>query len=302
MKDETMKTNKKSKIGAKQKWFIASIITIPIINFLLFNIGNIANMVILSFEGYTVESGIFWNNFQNFKDVFADIATPLMLTSLKNSVLFYVIGLIMLLVSLIISFYIYKKMPFSGFFKVLFVMPGMITGMVWVRLFKYFVQHAGPELFGLDYGWLSTLETVMPTLIGYGVWLGFAGNMIIFVGSMSGISEELAEAGRVDGNTMLGEFWHIVLPQVYPIVQVTLISGVIGLFMSGPPLYDFYNVYAHESLYSINYFLQVKVLSPGASTAEYAYSSAFSLVLTLIVAPITFLVKWFTTKYGPSED
>lgn len=302
MKDNTMKTNKNNATVRRRNLFIASVITIPIINFFLFNIGNIVNMVILAFEGYTVERGVYWNNFANFGDVFKDIATPLMLTSLKNSVLFYVVGLVMLLVSLVISFYIYKKMPFSGFFKVLFVMPSMVTGMVWVRLFKYFIQHAVPEIFGLEYGWLTTLDTIMPTLIGYGVWLGFAGNMIIFVGSMSGISEELVEAGRVDGNTLLGEFWHIVLPQVYPIVQVTLISGVIGLFMSGPPLYDFYNVYAHESLYSINYFLQVKVLSPGASTAEYAYSSAFSLVLTVIVAPLTFLVRWLTTKYGPSED
>ncbi len=302
MTEKSKKSKKNSDINLRSKIFIASVITIPIINFLIFNIGNIANMVILSFEGYSVEKGVYWNNFANFGEVFADIATPLMLTSLKNSLLFYVIGLVMLLVSLIISFYIYKKMPFSSFFKVLFVMPGMVTGMVWVRLFKYFIQTAIPELFGLEYGWLTTLDTIMPTLIGYGVWLGFAGNMIIFVGTMSGISEELVEAGRVDGNTMMGEFWHIVLPQVYPIVQVTLISGVIGLFMSGPPLFDFYNVYAHESLYSINYYLQVKVLSPGASTAEYAYSSAFSLILTIIVAPITFFVKWFTTKYGPSED
>lgn len=295
----------KKKAGAtmrRRNLFIASVITIPVINFLLFNIGNIVNMVVLAFEGYTPETGVYWNNFQNFADVFKDCTEPIMLTSLKNSLLFYAIGLIMLLVSLVISFYIYKKMPFAGFFRVLFVMPGMVTGMVWVRLFKYFIQSAVPEIFGLEYGWLTTTETIMPTLIGYGVWMGLAGNMIIFVGCMTGIDEELVEAGKVDGNSLLGEFWHIVLPQVYPIVQVTLVSGVIGIFMSGPPLFDFYNVYAHESLYTINYFLQVKVLSPGASTGEYAYSSAASVLLTVIVAPITFLVKWLTTKYGPSED
>ena len=296
-RQQTQKTRRLQK-----NLFIAAIFAVPVFNFLLLNIGSLFNMVTLAFQGYNIEKGYYWNNFANFKDIMTDLMNPLLWTGFKNSVLFYVIGLVMLLVSLVISYYIFKGHPGSNFFKILFIMPGIVTGMVWVTLFKYFVQRAVPVLFGLDYGWLTTLETTMPTLIGFGVWLGFAGNLIIFVGTMSGISDELVEAGQLDGTNAFTEFYHIVIPHTFPIVQVNLVAGVIGLFLSGPPLYDFFGLTAHESLYSIDYFLKVKVLQGGSGPAQYAYTAAFSILLTLIVAPGTFFMRWATTKFGPSED
>lgn len=298
-KKQTLRTRKK-----KEYLFIACIFFIPILNFFIFNIGGLFNTITLGFQGYSQSRGYYWNNFANFKFIVKDImANPVILIGLKNSLLFYVVHLIMLFVGLIVAYYIYKKFPGSKFFKVLFVMPGMVTGMVWVRLFKYFVQQAVPLLFGLDYGLLTDIDTIIPTLIGYGVWVGFAGGLIIFVGTMSGISEELIEAGRLDGNNMLKEFWYIVFPHVYPIVQVNLVVGVIGLFMDGPPLYDFYGTEApHESVYSFNYYLKIMVLKSNAGDAEYALNSAYSLIITLIVAPLTYLARYLTTKFGPSED
>ncbi len=298
----TKKRNGYNPDKIKRIIFIASVFTIPIVNFLILNIGQLVNLFVFVFQEYVENEFIrfpsLYNFIANFNDIFESVT---ILHGLLISLEFFAVGRVMSVVSILISYYVYKKFPGSSIYRSLFVMPGMITGFVWVGIFRAFVADIAPILFNLDYDWLSTESTILPTLILYGCWLGLAGNLILYVGTMSGISQETIEAGEMDGTNMITEVWHIILPGIWPILQVNFIGYANAIFMSGPPLFEFYRYEAPESLWSISYFLTRKVL--GTATYEaYGYSAANSFIVCFLVAPLTFTIKHLTDKFGPSDD
>jgi ABC-type sugar transport system permease subunit len=116
------------------------------------------------------------------------------------------------------------------------------------------------------------------------------------------ISPELIDAGRIDGCNLYREFIHVVIPALWPFLKVTLITGVVGIFLSGPPLFTFFSLGADKKLWSFDYYLFCNVMKDPTNKANQMYSSAASLMVSAIVAPIMYTVKWLLGKYGPSED
>jgi ABC-type sugar transport system permease subunit len=119
---------------------------------------------------------------------------------------------------LLFSYYIYKKLPFSGLFRVLLFMPSIISGIVMVAMFKFFVQDAVPiiseELFGtkMKIGWLSgrsPADTKFATIMFFNTWAGFGGGVLMYSNAMSGTSQEVVESAHLDGAVGIREFIYI---------------------------------------------------------------------------------------------
>lgn len=53
---------------------------------------------------------------------------------------------------------------------------------------------------------------------------------------------------------------------------------------------------------SIGYVLFNYVADTAQSSNSYSVASAGGILFTLVVAPVTLLIKWALEKYGPSED
>lgn len=302
MKNERALKNKKTDW---KKWgFYFSIMTLPIINFIGFTCGGLLNTVGLGFFGYDVKTDTtYWNSFANFIDVFRALTEGGIARTFLVSLIYYAIGLINMAMGYIMAFYIYKKLPWGEFFRILLFMPSIITGMVWVSLFKYLVREpAFAQLFGLEYGLLSMPNTAFYTLMFYTLWMGMCGGVFSSVGFMGGVSPELVDSCYIDGCNRYGEFIHVIIPALWPFLSVNLITGVVGLFMSGPPLFAFFDTSADRSLWSFDYYLFSMVMKDPSNKPNQMYSAAASLLVTAVVAPITFGVKWLCNKYGPNED
>jgi glucose/mannose transport system permease protein len=62
------------------------------------------------------------------------------------------------------------------------------------------------------------------------VWQMSGYTMAMFLAGISGIPEELREAARVDGCTEIGVYWHVVMPQLNPIIlSAMIVLGHISL-------------------------------------------------------------------------
>lgn len=295
---------KKKKIDWRKWGFYFSIMTIPIINFIGFTCGGLLNTLVLGFFGYDIKTDVtYWNNFANFISVFRELFTGGVARTFLTSFLYYGISWFNMIMGYIMAFYIYKKLPFGEFFRIMLFMPSIITGMVWVSLFKYLVREPSfAHLFGLEYGLLAMPKTTFYTLIFYSIWMGMCGGVFTSVGFMGGVSPELVDSCHVDGCNRLGEFMHVILPALWPFISVNLITGTIGLFMSGPPLFSFFDTGADKSLWSFDYYLFSMVMKDTSNKPNQMYSAAASLIITAVVAPIAFFVKWICNNYGPNED
>jgi multiple sugar transport system permease protein len=133
--------------------------------------------------------------------------------------------------------------------------------------------------------WLGDPQWVLSSLILMSCW-GAGGGMVILLGGLQGIPEELYEAAMIDGANAWHKFWHITIPMISPLIFFNLIMGVIGSFQyftqafimtqGGPGRASlFYNLYLYQNAFT--YF-------------KMGYASAMAWVMFVIILVLTLLV------------
>ena len=299
----------------KEEIFIISILAIPILWWAFGFFWTTGESIWLAFQTYDVEKeGYVANGFNNFSFVWKSIATGGELgICLKNSFMLWSINTFVTLpISLLISFALYKNVFGTGLFKVILFLPQIVSSMVWILVFKYFVEYGIPKLFpdlyvnlsetGAALDLLQNPKTNLGTLMFYQQWMTLASGMIIYTGAMSRIPPGLVEAGQLDGMNTMQEFTRITLPLIFPTLSVVLTTAVISIFTATLPTYQFYDGGAKTPLHlwTFGHYTFAKVMN--GTAADYPLVSAVSMIVTLIATPITLLVRNLLEKYGPQTE
>lgn len=294
--------------------FYVVMLSIPMLQFAIFYLGVNFNSILMAFQRYddTAKRFIFLdfsNLFKNFADVIESLGTePVFSYALKNSLISYFVSLIAGTgLSLIFSYYVYKKFPLHGLVKVVLFTPSIISGMVLVSVFIEFVNEVIPgvnqRITGEQIiGFITNPPTskTFGTVLFYCIWIGFGGSILLYVGAMNNISDSVSEACRLDGANLFQEMIYIVLPLIYPTFVTFMVVGVGGIFTNQMALYAFFGPEADQSIQTFGYYLFKRTKAAGES--DYPFLATMGLLMTFVVAPLTFLVKWLLEKAGPSLE
>ena len=312
--DKVIRRKHKSRIF-KSKWdwiFYIGLLIIPITQVVIFYFVVNINSILLAFKQYDGASGQFMWSIETLKQMFTTLHTDKGMTfRLVNSVIMYVVSMVVVLpLSLLFSFYIYKKKPANKFFRTMLFLTSVVSPIVLSMLFRYFVDRAIPEImlkwFGKEVdGLLAGLDTQFSTVIVYNALLGFGVQVLMYANAMSGINDSTVEAARLDGANSMQEFWHISLPSIFPTLTTFVVVGVAGLFTNQLNLLGFFNTSANVETQSIGYYLAAEILNASkvqGGVARYPLLSAFGLLSTAIAVPLTFLVKFLMERFGPRTD
>lgn len=299
-----MNVNSFSKQKRNRLLFYISLVGLPSLQFLIFYIVVNFNSIILAFQEYNVDTASFtFHGFENFKSAIENFKTQTFLTAaVENSITLYLFTLLVgIPLAIVFSYYIYKKNFFHGGFKVVLFIPKIVSSVVLVIIFTYVVEEAYPELYNLitgekTKGLLANKDTRFGTILFYTLWASFGTQILMYTGAMSGISESIIEAGQIDGIKPIQELIFIVVPMIYNTISTFIIVGVAALFTNQMNLYSFYGGSAEYKLYTLGYYMFSSAQK--ATSVELPYLSAFGLVLTLIAAPISLLVRYGLNKLG----
>lgn len=303
-----MQTAKKKKSKTRKQFlFLIAITAVPLVQFAIFYVGVNLNSILLAFRYYSFDTGYSFAGFGNFERVFYEIANnALYKTMLVNSLITYVVYMgVGITLALLFSYFIYKKMPLAGVFRIVLFLPSIISSVIMVLLFKYFTESAIPvlmsEIFGIEIsGLLNSAKTAQPVLLFYMVWAGFGPQILMFTGAMNNVSDAVVESAQMDGITPVKEFVFITVPLIWPTFVTFMVVSVAGIFTNQLNLYSFYSTAATQSLWTFGYYLyhQASV----SNLPEYPFLAAVGILFTLIAVPLTFLVRWLLEKFGPSAD
>ena len=286
----------------KDMIFCGLVLAVPVTQFFIFYIVVNFNSILMAFQKYEKGNYLF-NGLQNFRDMWAEIANGGTLVMIKNSVIVYICSsLLGLTLSLVFSFYIYKKMPLSKTFRVFLYLPSILSSMVTVTIFKQLVENAIPDLFSLEEGLLANLDTKMGTLIFFQLLMGFGTQILMYSGAMNGIDDSAVEAARLDGVNTFQEFFHITLPLIYPTIVTFLVVGMAGMFTNQLNLFAFYGVDNLGSEYWTVGYMLFRRIHTAKTFAAYPLLATYGVALTLIAAPMTLLFKKGLEKFGPSIE
>jgi multiple sugar transport system permease protein len=150
--------------------------------------------------------------------------------------------------------------------------------------------------------WFDAAPSAMPAFIFIGLF-GLGGSMILWLAQLKNVPVSLYESARLDGANSMQEFIHITLPSVYPVITTFLVVGIAQIFMNQGAIYTFYQDSPPDpKLYTLGYYLFVRVIGRSASLADYPYAAAGGLLFTCVAIPLTLFGKWALEKFGPKED
>ncbi len=243
----------------------------------------------LSFTKWDLINPIEYIGFENYREIFTE---PLFLKILLNTVVFALSTSIFgVIIPLVLASILNSKIRGSEFFKTAyflpFITPMIVIGVVWEWIFD---PNIG-LLKHLHINWLYDPHYAMTALIIVSVWKLIGYNMVIFLSALSGISQSMFEASKIDGASAFQTFKNVTVPLLSPtiffVVIITAISSfqvfdLIYLMTQGGPL-DSTNVLVY-AIYknAFEYFNAGK-------------ASAIAYVLFVIILVLT-LIQWNLRK------
>lgn len=246
----------------------------------------------LSFTKWDLLNPIRFVGLDNYKEIFSE---ALFFKIFWNTVVFAISTSVLgVIIPLILACILNSKIRGSEFYKTAyflpFITPMIVIGVVWEWIFD---PNIGPlnHILHLHINWLYDTHFAMPALIIVSVWKLIGYNMVIFLSSLSGISQSMFEAAKIDGATPFQTFKNVTIPLLSPsiffVVIITAISSfqvfdLIYLMTQGGPL-DSTNVLVY-AIYknAFEYFNVGK-------------ASAIAYVLFFIILVLT-LVQWSLRK------
>ncbi|MCB0316440.1 MAG: sugar ABC transporter permease, partial [Calditrichaeota bacterium] len=99
--------------------------------------------------------------------------------------------------------------------------PQYITALTWRGMFNSeygAVNLVLEQLFGVQVAWLSTEWGAFAACLITNIWLGFPFMMVIALGGLQSIPDDLYEAADIDGATAWQKFWNITMPMLRPVM------------------------------------------------------------------------------------
>ena len=246
----------------------------------------------LSFVKWDLLNPMQFVGLNNYREIFSD---ALFYKIFLNTVVFALSTSIFgVIIPLVLACILNSKIRGAEFYKTAyflpFITPMVVIGVVWEWIFDPnigFLNH----ILHLHINWLYDPHYAMAALIIVSVWKLIGYNMIIFLTGLSGISQSLFEAAKIDGANPFETFKNITVPLLSPtiffVVIITAISSfqifdLIYLMTGGGPL-DSTNVLVY-AIYknAFEYFNVGK-------------ASAIAYVLFVLILILT-LIQWNLRK------
>lgn len=278
--------------------FVASLLVVAVVNFVIFWIVVNISSIMLAFK----DANGNWS-LSNFSLFFRELGTAgsVMTQATKNTLIFFGSSiLIQFPLSLLFSYFLYKKVFLYKFYRVIFFLPSIISAVVLTSLYRYLLM--GPvveflQMCGMDEppALLADSRYALWSIVFYGLWTGFGVNMILFNGAMARIPQEIVEYGHLEGVGFFRELFQIVIPLIWPTLSTVLLLACVSIFTASGPILLFTE--GEFNTYTISYWIYEQTV-----TASYEYASAVGLVFTLFGLPIVLFVRWLLDHIGTDVE
>lgn len=294
----TPKSRRRNEIG-----FIVCMLIIPIVHFLVFWLYVNFDSILLAFQRVDVLTGQEYYTTYNFEHVFELLQSrsSQLWQAIQNTLITWSFTtLFMFPLSILWSYFLYKKILLGSFFRTMFYIPSIINAVALAAIFHHIVASDGPIglLFNLLYpdeyvpAFLTEKGYAMKIVLFYVFWTGFGGNLILLNGAMGRVPKEMIESAMIDGIGMWRELFSFILPLSWPTLSTLIIFSFTGLFTSSGPILLL--TAGRGETYTISFWIFEMVYGEDATLPYIA--SAMGLLFTVIGLPIVLIIRHFINK------
>lgn len=212
-------------------WFVLPYV----IFFAVFVVYPLTFSFVLIFNRWNIVTPMKWIGLKNFSRLFSD---PLFFKAIGNTFTFLLIHIpLQIVVALGFSLLLNSKIKFRGFYRSIYFLPVVVSGVVVTILWQ--------QLYAYDYGVLNILLTslglpqvpwlvnpafAMPSIALMATWKNVGIYIVVFLVGLQNIPRELYEAASLDGANTSDQFFRITLPMLNPTIIIIVVLSTIGGF------------------------------------------------------------------------
>lgn len=196
-----------------------------------------------------------------------------------------------------------RPLPGKGIIRVLLILPwavpSYITALTWRGMFNIdygAVNIILKNVFGMEpISWLIDPTNAFIATIITNVWLGIPFMMIIALGGLQSIPQELYEAAAIDGASAWHQFKKITLPLLKPVMVPAITLGIVWTFNNINVVWLVSNGGQPGDQ---THILVSFVYRAAFNLYRYGYAAAFSFLIFLMLAffSVKFLQKSKVTE------
>ena len=290
----------KSKPGASRYRMWSFLFCAPnIILFIVFFLIPAVIGVWYSFTNYNGLSRLEFIGLQNYDRLFHDVEFySVLLNTIKYTVvsvpLCYVVslGLALLLAN--------DRIRGNAITRILVYWPTLLSsimvGVTWKWLFSesYGFINYMLTVYGIEpVRWFSNPTSAFITTIVASAWSGCGVNMLIFIGGIKQVPQDLYEAARIDGATWWQQFKVITFPALKPLSFMVILLEIVGSFkVFAMPLTLTNGGPGTATTYMTQY-----IYKTGFERLDVGYSSAVSMIMFVILLLVSYLQTRINAKH-----
>lgn len=278
----------------------------------IFTLFTMLFTLVLSFTDWDGFGKISFIGIDNYIKMFNFAEDPRFLQTLGNTAILVVTtvptGIIL---ALVLCYFIQQKaIKHKQIFRILYYLPALMTpvavGLLWSILFDYENGTINQILKALglikeNIYWLGSgagCRFVLGFLI---VWSSFGSTVLFLSSALTGVSDDVIEAAKIDGAGPVRTYIKICVPCIKDVMVFIIITALIGsfqmydapvlLFSSGPSGGLPYGGVDRSCLTMV-----MLIMDEAFSQSHYGYASALSYGMFMVVGIFSFISMKLMTK------
>ena len=170
------------------------------------------------------------------------------------------------------------------------IVPGIIIGLIWKVMLVESQLGAVNYILGMagigPVPFRSNPDLALVSTIAAGTWRGTAFAMIMIYGGLQRIPQQLYEAARVDGAGRWARFRHVTIPQLKPVLFVTIVLVTIYALNTFDLIFALTGGGPAEATEVLALFMYRKAFESPFSLGEGAAVAVFMLGLNLLLTAV----------------
>lgn len=304
------KNGQTSQFKKRQTLFVWGMIALPLLQWIVcWLIVNLSSIKLAFTDARTDEL-----TFRNFVLFWEYLTSPYgeIKIALSNTLKYFSTNLFIINpLACIVAYFLYKKIAGYKAFRVIFYLPAIVSSVVMVEAYRQFIGPGGLingmlNIFGGSIppeGLFARNETATGAILAYTIWTGCSVNMLLFMGAMTRVPQEVLEAAKLDGCSAFRELLVIILPLILPTICTVVTVTCTNVFSASGPILLFTKGACNTT--TIAYWIFAKVygdgVSGGTAASNYNIVSCTGLCFTLVGAPLIMCVRRLMEKLPTVE-
>ena len=238
-------------------------------------------------------------SFAGLDNYTAVLSSEAFMTAMGNTALFMAVSVpVILVLSLLISVYIYENPRLAGCLKTSFLIPMAIPVTSIVLMWRFLFDDNGIingilNGCGMDtVNWMNTEAAFWILVLSY-VWKNLGYSIILWLAALSAIDPGIGEAARIDGAGGCQRLTRVTLPAAKNGAFVIIVLAALSSFKVFREAYLVAGEYPHDSIYMVQH-----IFNNWFRNLEIDKLAAGAVINSLILIVLVLLLQRFWERQG----